>query len=95
LKSPLKKLGIDTLFEDSADLSGVNGHQDLKVSKAIHKATFKVTETGVEATAVTKIQKTPIAWVPVIEVKVDRPFVFFIRDNTTGLILFLGQVQQL
>ncbi|XP_054166890.1 uncharacterized protein LOC128964328 [Oppia nitens] len=92
LQNPLKQLGLSTVFESNADLSGITGSRNVHVSQAIHKAVFKVTETGAEASAAVGLVGVPHIWIPPVEVKVDKPFIFIIRDINTGLILFLGQV---
>ena len=69
----------------------------MAISQVFHKAFVKVDEKGTEAAAasavveddVTKsVDRRPTPR----EVKVDRPFVYFIRDNQTGLILYMGRV---
>ncbi|CAG2110922.1 unnamed protein product, partial [Medioppia subpectinata] len=92
LKHPLRQLGLNTAFESSADLSGITGDRNVRVSEAIHKAVFKVTEVGAEASAAVGIVGVPHIWIPPLEVKINRPFVFIIRDNNTGIVLFVGQV---
>ncbi len=83
------------MFEESADLSGITGLNNIKVSKAIHKAVINVTETGAEASAATGIIGVPHIFIPPTVVKVNRPFLFLVLDNISGLILFLGQVRVL
>ncbi|CAG2105857.1 unnamed protein product, partial [Medioppia subpectinata] len=92
LKHPLRQLGLNTAFESSADLSGITGDRNVRVSEAIHKAVFKVTEVGAEASAAVGIVGVPHIWIPPLEVTINRPFVFIIRDNNTGIVLFVGQV---
>jgi serpin B len=59
----------------------------------LHKAFVSVDEAGTEAAAATAVivGATAVPAKP-IEVKVDRPFIFLIRDVETGTILFLGRV---
>ncbi|KAI1287877.1 Serpin B8 [Halotydeus destructor] len=98
LKPVLSSLGASQVFSPgAADLSGINGQQDLYVSKAIHKAVVDVDETGTKAAGVTAIfgvaMSLPI--VPPPTYRMDRPFLFFIRDHGTGINLFTGLVGQL
>ncbi|CAG2105856.1 unnamed protein product [Medioppia subpectinata] len=91
LKESLSALGVNTMFGNLADFSRINGNNDLKVSKAIHKAYIEVTEEGAEAAAVSK-------WVLVTRtfrrdvIAVDRPFMFAIVNKSSRLIWFLGQI---
>ncbi len=94
MKEALEGLGIKTLFKNSADLSGINGKQNLKVSKAIHKAFIQVNEEGAEATAATGVNVV-LKTSRYETIKVDRPFMFLIIDNKSRIILFLGQVRKL
>jgi serpin B len=100
LKEQLSELGMRQVFDSEADLSGIDGKRDLKVSKVIHKAVVEVNEEGSEAAAATAIVVVfgdPID--PKIrkyhEFKADHPFMFFIRDNRNGMILFFGQINKL
>jgi serpin B len=93
LKGALQRLGMKSSFGTGADFSGMTGEPDLFISDVYHKAFVKVDEEGTEAAAATAVvmQLTAAPAMPV-EVKVDRPFVFLIRDIQTGAILFLGHV---
>ena len=89
----LKAMGMKRAFEQSANFSGMSHSRPLWVSDVIHKAYIGVDEKGTEATAatvvVTRWKSRPI---PVFQNFVaDHPFVFLIRDNETGSILFLGR----
>jgi serpin B len=79
---------------NQADLSGMDGARDLYLSQVLHKAFVAVDEAGTEAAAATVViveaSSMPVS--SPIEFKVDRPFIFLIRDNTSGTILFLGRV---
>ncbi len=93
LVDTLKALGIKQVFDSESDLSGIDGTRNLYVSGVFHKAFVKVDEKGTEAAAATGIVVGETsAPVNVIQVKVDRPFVFLIRDMETGAVLFLGRV---
>jgi serpin B len=95
LKSALTKLGISDAFGGTADFSGMDGKKDLFVSDVYHKAFIKIDEAGTEAAAATAVvmRLTAAPAEPkVTEVIVDHSFLFAIRDNQSGTILFLGQV---
>ncbi|MDR3562639.1 MAG: serpin family protein [Negativicutes bacterium] len=93
LRDILSGMGMVDAFDVmSADLSGISGKKDLYITKVIHKAVIEVNEEGSEAAAATAviIGVKAVPFKP--EFKVDRPFLFFIRHNATGSILFLGRV---
>jgi serpin B len=95
LKDILISLGMTAAFSDAADFSGIDGRNDLFIQDAIHKAFVAFDERGTEAAAATAIIVSRITAVPVqpaISFTVDRPFIFLIRDNTTGTVLFMGKV---
>jgi serpin B len=94
LKDALTGLGMVNAFDPGlADFSGMDGKRDLFVSDVIHKAFVAVDEDGTEAAAATAvIMKTTAMPVNVVELKVDRPFIFLIRDDPTGAVLFVGRV---
>jgi serpin B len=90
LKEELQSLGMTSAFNADADLSGMDGTTNLFISDVLHKAFVEVNEAGTEAAATT---------VAVVKTKsqagifrVDHPFVFLIRDNGSGSILFLGRI---
>jgi serpin B len=86
-------MGMPLAFSEGADFSGMTGSRDLFISDVIHKAFVAVDEAGTEAAAATAVMMK-LAAVPEepVEVTVDRPFLFLIRDIETGAILFLGRV---
>lgn len=91
----LKAMGMPDPFEPGiADFSRMDGSHDLYIQWIIHKAYVKVDEEGTEAAAATGVG-VGFTSAPLIEVdfKVDRPFLFVIRDNrASGSILFVGRV---
>ncbi|HZU86893.1 MAG TPA: serpin family protein, partial [Anaerolineaceae bacterium] len=94
LSDTLKAMGMPAAFE-GADFSGMTGSRDLVISDVIHKAFIAVDEKGTEAAAATAvIMKETAMVVPdnTINLTIDRPFIFLIRDRTTGAILFVGRV---
>ncbi|MDD5093552.1 MAG: serpin family protein [Dehalococcoidia bacterium] len=95
LSKTLADMGMPDAFDpSSADFSGMDGSRDLYIKTVIHKAFISVDEAGTEAAAATAVVVgvTSIETDPPIQVTVDRPFIFLIRDIETGTILFLGHV---
>ncbi|MDO8577750.1 MAG: serpin family protein [Dehalococcoidales bacterium] len=94
LKNTLSEMGMPAAFTDNADFSGMTGKRDLHISDVLHKAFVSVDETGTEAAAATAVivGVTSIPAEPPVEVTIDRPFIFIIRDIPTGEILFVGRV---
>jgi len=92
LKETLSAMGMRDAFEN-ADFSGINGKKDLFISEILHKAFVSVDEEGTEAAAATAviISLTAMPEAPV-EMTLDHPFIFMIRDNVSGTILFMGRV---
>jgi serpin B len=88
----LRRAGIVEAFDpQGADFSGINGRRDLHVSAVYHKAYIDVNEEGTEAAASTFVGVATFAVEISREFRVDHPFLFLIRDNTTGSLLFLGR----
>lgn len=93
----LRKLGIKDAFTfPNADFSGIDGGRSLIISLVLHKAFVDVNEEGTEAAAATAVVGAPGGAPPApSEPKVftaDHPFLFLIRDNQSGTILFIGRV---
>jgi len=93
LSDTLSAMGMPVVFSSSADFSGMTGNRELFIQEVIHKAFVSVDEAGTEAAAATAVIM-PTAMPPgeLVEVTVDRPFIFLIRDIETGTILFFGRV---
>ena len=93
LKKTLAEMGMPLAFSADADFSGMTGNRDLFISDVIHKAFVSVDEAGTEAAAATAvIMELSAMPAEPIEVILDRPFIFFIRDIETNAILFVGRV---
>ena len=84
---------VDAFSQTSANFSGMDGTMKLYISAVLHKAFVAVNEEGTEAAAATavvvKMRSLPEA--PVIFCA-DHPFIFIIREKSSGSILFLGRV---
>jgi len=93
LVDTLDNMGMPAAFSAQADFSGMNGTRDLVITDILHKAFVSVDEAGTEAAAATAVivGEKAMPGEP-IEVTVDRPFVFLIRDIETDSILFVGRV---
>jgi serpin B len=90
----LKAMGMPTAFDPgAADFSGMSTEGALFISDVIHEAFIKVDEEGTEAAAATAvIIDLTSAPSEVIDLAIDRPFLFSLYDRETGEILFLGRV---
>jgi serpin B len=93
----LERLGVARAFGAEADFSGITAAERLFISAVAHQAYIDVNEHGTEAAAATAmmfaasgVMRPP----PPVTVVVDRPFLFAIVDNATGLTVFLGQVSR-
>ena len=91
LIEPLKALGMEIAFDpDRADFTRINRNGELFINEAKHKTFVEVNEEGTEAAAVTSIgigrTSTPAPF------RIDRPFIFVIRERTSGAILFAGKI---
>ena len=90
----LPEMGMITPFqEEHADFSGIIDRK-LFISQVIHKTFVEVNEEGTEAAAVTAVEMgvTSIQPTKPLDFKVNKPFIFAIRENSTGVILFIGKM---
>lgn len=100
LAKTLAALGMKDAFDmDRADFSGMDGKSHwLYISAVLHKAYVDVNEKGTEAAAATAVVMMARGMAPPAEpprvFRADHPFLFLIRDSTTGSILFMGRVSQ-
>ena len=96
VKEAMRALGMEYVFTPDADLSGMTGNDDLKINSILQNARIDVNEAGTEAVAVTAVgfgtRGGAIAREEPIEFTVDRPFLFLVRENATGSVLFMGRV---
>ena len=93
LKAPLAGLGMPLAFAPEADFSGINGKSgDLFLADVSHATFVDVNEEGIEAAAAMHgISPDSFGDEPPV-FRADHPFLFLIRDNRSGCILFLGRV---
>lgn len=94
LADVLEAMGMALAFTPrKADFSGMSSEQELFLSAVIHKAFVDVNEEGTEAAAATAVgMRVASAMRQPTVFRADHPFVFLIRDNRTGSILFLGRL---
>ena len=92
LKDALTQLGMGVAFSGQANFSRMlaGGPADLAITKVKHKTFLEVNEEGTEAAAVTAVGIGVTSAPPVA--LVNRPFLFLIREKSSGAILFIGQV---
>lgn len=86
-------MGLTLPFDqNAADFSRINPDEQLFISNVMHRAVIKVDEEGSEAAAVTVIEISRTSVGPVeLSIRLDRPFLFFIRENSSNSILFMGK----
>ena len=99
LTAALKDMGMEVPFDRMrADFTGItnpsNPADRLFIEKVFHKAFVEMDETGTEAAAATAVMMGRAGGIPSepVTFEADRPFLFFVRDVQTGLVLFAGRV---
>jgi len=94
LGDTLIAMGMPLAFDArKADFTGITKEEPLFISRVQHKAFVDVNEEGTEAAASTGVVMSTRGLPPPPKVfRADRPFVFVIRDVTSGAVLFMGRV---
>jgi serpin B len=93
LAGVLSSMGMPDAFSSKADFSGMTGNKEFFISAVVHKAYVDVNEEGTEAAAATGVvMKLTSVGEPTPVFRADHPFIFLIRDNQTGSILFIGRL---
>ena len=93
LRDLLTALGMPTAFTDDADFSGITTTEPLKIYAVIHQADIDVDEQGTEASAATAVMMRAASLpLDTVNLTVDRPFLFALRDLETGAVVFLGRI---
>ncbi|XP_066532888.1 alpha-1-antitrypsin homolog [Hoplias malabaricus] len=90
LTETLREMGMVSAFSDTADFSGISEETKLKVSKVLHQAVLEVDEKGTEAADYTTTEITIKSRPPLV--KLNRPFLVFIVEDSTKSILFMGKI---
>ncbi len=86
-------LGMGISFSDFADFSKIFSKGGLAISEVLHKTYVKVDEEGTEAAAVTFIGVgTTSTGSSKFYMRIDKPFLFVIKDNQTNSLLFMGKI---
>jgi serpin B len=91
LNNALTDLGLGIAFSDNANFSLINNGVPLKISQVVHKAFVETDESGTTAAAATSVGIVILAET-VSPPAINHPFIFAIREMSSGLILFAGTV---
>ncbi|KAL5725476.1 hypothetical protein ACHQM5_008617 [Ranunculus cassubicifolius] len=97
-KEVLKEIGLKSIFSGDAKLDEMADGANCPVSKVLHKSYIDVNEEGTEAAGVTVIEHlymsagSPPRPKTQVDFVADHPFMFMVRDNTSGSVLFMGHV---
>lgn len=96
---PLEAMGMTAAFSDSANFSAMHAPPpNLRISSVEHATYLRVDEDGTTAAAATSVGMTMTAIrveKPPRPIVVDHPFVFALRDEHTGTLLFIGAIRKL
>jgi serpin B len=94
LAGVLRGLGVQTIFTDLADLTGLSPDPRLTVSEVLHQAVLRVDEEGFEGAAATALvmRLTSMMIDDPVAVTVDRPFLLLVRHAATGALYFVARV---
>ena len=95
LASTLSAMGMPDAFTGKADFTGITTEEPIQIAAVIHQANIDVDENGTTAAAATAVLMEAGAAAPSgtpVTLVVDHPFLFAIRDRTTGAILFMGRI---
>jgi serine protease inhibitor len=91
LNDELSAMGMGIAFSNFANFSRI-ADVPLAISEVKHKTYVEVNEEGTEAAAVTSIGISLTAMPSIPQMLIDRPFIFIIREHTSGTILFIGKI---
>jgi serpin B len=91
LGATLARLGMPRAFSDEAQFPRMSATEALRIQAVVHKVWIEVGEEGTEAAAATGVSFDTVSAPP--RVAFDRPFHFFVRDDRSGAILFMGRVE--
>lgn len=93
LNEILKKMGMAIAFTEAADFSAMYQPGGVLISEVKHKTFVEVNEEGTEAAAATSVGFSVVSAPP--EFRIDRPFLFAIRDSHSQTLLFIGKMESL
>ena len=95
MKPVLSGMGMGVAFDaGQTDFTRINSKGGLYISRVLHKSYIATDETGTEAAAVTAVEigLTSVGPDQVYHFTINRPFIYFIQEKSTGTILFIGTV---
>lgn len=93
LNDDMKALGVTDVFSNDADLTGMSDH-DVRLDQLLQDTYLVMNEEGTEAAAVTSGWFMDKAEAPAESpFIVNRPYLLFIREAKTGIILFAGRIE--
>ena len=89
----MKKMGIIRAFDESQAEIRNMCNRDVYISRMLQKAHIKVDEKGSKAAAVTSVEIVTLSasMDPPEVFHADHPFVYVIRESSSGVILFVGK----
>ena len=95
LANILSVMGMPSAFDGrKADFSAMNGKHNMYIGNVVHKTFIEVGEEGTEAAAATAVIMMKSSMPPIdppIIFRAERPFVYMIRDNNSGAVIFIGR----
>lgn len=92
LKDILSGMGMGIAFREGADFTNISEHYNLLINDVTHQAFIETNEEGTEAAAATVITIGVTSITQTLELKLDHPFIYVIRETTSNSILFMGRV---
>jgi len=96
LKEVLKDMGMEIAFDpDRANFTDMADPSDIWIGRVIHKTFLEIDEEGTEAAAATVVEMWEKSAAPGSDhptMRIDRPYIFAIRENHSGTILFIGKI---
>ncbi|MCL2726927.1 MAG: serpin family protein [Bacteroidales bacterium] len=94
LVKPIQNLGMQLIFQSGGNLNGIADDPRLRVFEIKHKTFVEVNEEGTEAAAVTSIGIETTSYTPPAQFFANRPFLYLIKEKSTGAILFMGRMDE-
>ena len=92
LNDPLTELGLGIAFTESADFTRITPGGGIYISRVIHQTFIDVNEEGTEAAAATIVEMIETSMPEITQFRADKPFLYMIKENSTGALLFMGKV---
>jgi len=92
LNDVLSASGMGVAFTDCADFTKMYEGDPVWISEVKHKSFIQVNEEGTEAAAATVVEMVESGEPMGLEIMINRPFLFMIRENLSGTILFIGKI---